>query len=112
VCAVTGTPGCTGNSSTRPFVSAVTFRTYSGSSVPGAFTSRVIDPRLTVSIQSVPRSTGGAAGRRRLIATVTATIATRPRLNPTIFFVFLGGSRLMSKGPSRAVGTGGEWPAS
>src|SRR5215216_489859 len=100
-------PGRTGRSSTRPLVSAVTLRTYIASSVPGALTSRFISPRFTVSNQSVPRSTGGAAGLRRLTATDTVTIATSPRAMPMYFLVCLGGSRLISTVTSRAEMAGG-----
>ncbi len=106
VVGLTFTPGWIGSSSTRPLVRATTLRTYSGLSVPGALTSRVISPRLTVSIHSVPRSTGGAAGFSPLITTVIPPMATMPTAQPMICLVFLGGSRLISKVTSRAEG---EW---
>jgi hypothetical protein len=59
-------------------------------------------PRLTVSIHNVPRSTGGAAGCNLLIATETATTASKPTDMPMIRLVFFGGSRLISKVTSRA----------
>ena len=108
---VTGTPGRIGRSSTRPLVSAVTLRTYIASSVPGALTSRFISPRFTVSNQSVPFSTGGAAGLSRLMPTDTATIPMSPRAIPMYFFVCLGGSRLISKMTSRAEMASGRGPA-
>src|SRR5262249_30891383 len=110
VVGVTGTPGLTGRSSTRPLMSAVTLRTYSGSSVPGALTSRFISPRFTVSNQRVPRSTGGAAGWRRLIVYETGTRLVTPTARMMYRLVFLGGPRLISKVTSRAERAGGGEP--
>ena len=50
----------------------------SGISVPEPRTWRVIGPRLTVSIQTVARSTLGAAGFSRETPSVIAATATRP----------------------------------
>ena len=58
-------------------VVAVIQRMFSGTSVPEPRTCRIIGPRLTVSTQTVARSTPGAAGRSRDTPTVMPTIATR-----------------------------------
>jgi hypothetical protein len=79
-------------------VSALTQRICSGTSVPGARTCRTMVPRRTVSIHSVARSTLGAAGSRRVSATLTPTMATRPRPAP-MYLPFLDfGARAMSNG--------------
>src|SRR5439155_23195365 len=95
---VTVSPGRTGNVSTRPLVVATLMRMCSGESVPGAFTEIVISPFFTVSIQSVARSTGGAAGLRPLMKIEAATMTTRPAPQAMYFLVFFGGSRLTSNG--------------
>ena len=63
--AATTVPGRSTIRSTRPIVVAGIQRMSSGTSVPRPRTSRSIGPRLTVSIQTVARSTPGAAGFRR-----------------------------------------------
>src|SRR5882724_2340468 len=56
--------------STRPSVFAAIQRMSSGTSVPSPRTCRTIGPRLTVSTQTVERSTLGTAGFKREIAIV------------------------------------------
>ena len=63
--------------STRPCVVAEIQRMSSGTSVPEPRTWRSIWPRLTVSTQTVARSTLGAAGLSRDTPTVMATMARR-----------------------------------
>ena len=65
--------------SIRPAVTAEIQRICSGTRVPVPRTSRSIGPRFTVSVQSVARSTVGAAGLRWPKPTVAATrLATIP----------------------------------
>ena len=61
--------------STRPCVVAEIQRMSSGTSVPEPRTCRSIWPRLTVSTQTVARSTLGAAGFSRETPTVMTMIA-------------------------------------
>src|SRR5438034_8335829 len=68
-------PGQTIIFSTRPSVFAGIQRISSGTSVPNPRTWRTIGPRLTVSIQTVERSTLGTAGFKREMAIVA-------RINP------------------------------
>ena len=71
---VTCTPGRMTIFSTRPCVDAGTQRRASstGTSVPRPRTCRTIGPRLTVSTQTVARSTVGAAGFSRARTTETS----------------------------------------
>ncbi len=71
---VTCTPGRMMIFSTRPCVEAGTHRRASstGTSVPRPRTWRTIGPRLTVSTQTVARSTVGAAGLSRASTTETS----------------------------------------
>ncbi len=61
---------------------------------------RVIGPRLTVSIQTVARSTPGAAGRSLDTPTEISTIARRPAMPYMIWRIFFlrltSGERAMS----------------
>ena len=76
VFAATSEPGCTMIRSTRPLVAAGIQRRSSGTSVPEPRTCRIIGPRCTVSIQSVARSTPGAAGFSRETPTTIRTTMT------------------------------------
>src|ERR1700680_1675600 len=78
VSALTSEPGSMRIRTTVASVSAGICRTASceGTRDPTPRTWRSIDPRFTVSVQTVPRSTVGAAGRSRYTATVTAATAT------------------------------------
>ena len=79
--AATTVPGRRQIRSTRPIVVAGIQRMSSGTSVPRPRTSRSIGPRLTVSIQTVARSTLGAAGFSRDTPSVmrpTSDSATTP----------------------------------
>ena len=78
VSAFTGAPGLTSTRSTRALVLAAIHWISSGTSVPCPSTSRTMGPRRTVSIQTVPRSTLGAAGRSCRRPTLTATSAVTP----------------------------------
>src|ERR1700681_1464636 len=62
--------------STRHAVCAGIQRMSKGTRVPRPRTSRSMGPRLTTSVQTVPRSTEGAAGRRRERASVTPAMKT------------------------------------
>ena len=73
-------PGLSTIRSTRPIVVAGIQRMFSGTSVPSPRTSRTIGPRLTVSIQTVARSTLGAAGFRRDSPSVMSSTAARPTM--------------------------------
>ena len=73
----TSVPGFTMIRSTRPLVVAGIHRRSSGTSVPVPRTCRIIDPRWTVSIHNVARSTPGAAGFSRETPTpMTSTTTT------------------------------------
>jgi hypothetical protein len=63
--------------STRPSVEAVIQQISSETSLPTPRTWQGIDPRLTVSIQTLARSTVGAAGGRRQTCQLIALIAHR-----------------------------------
>ncbi len=63
--------------STRPCVVAGIQRISSGTSVPEPRTFRSIGPRFTVSIQTVARSTDGAAGLSCETPTVMRTMTMR-----------------------------------
>ena len=76
--AFTAAPGWITIRSTRPSVSAGIQRISSGTSVPRPRTWRSISPRLTVSIQTVARSTLGAAGFRRDRPRVMSRTAASP----------------------------------
>ena len=89
-------PGRTGSFSTRPAVRAETSRTCSGTRVPGARTARSIVPRCTESIQSVERSTVGAALGSRPSATVASTSTAIPPPASAYLPRFFLGSRAMS----------------
>ncbi len=62
----------------------------SGTRVPRPRTSRTMGPRFTESIQTVARSTVGAAGfsfeSRQLIAPTAATVSVRMMIRRIIFF--------------------------
>ena len=64
--------------STRPCVVAGIQRMSSGTSVPRPRTWRTIGPRFTVSGQTVPASTVGAAGLSRESPTLTRLTTRRP----------------------------------
>ncbi len=82
VSGVTMAPGRSTIRSTRPCVAAGTQRRASstGTSVPRPRTWRSIDPRLTVSTQTVARSTVGAAGLRRASTTDTKATTRMPAM--------------------------------
>ncbi len=74
---VTVAPGRSSRFSMRPDVVAVIQRMFSGTSVPDPRTCRIIGPRFTVSIQTVARSTPGAAGLSRETPNEMPAIAMR-----------------------------------
>jgi hypothetical protein len=78
VSAFTTAPGFTGTFSTRALVLAASHWISSGTRVPCPSTSRSMGPRRTVSIQTVPFSTEGAAGRSRRRPTLTPITTITP----------------------------------
>ncbi len=68
--------------STRPSVTAGIQRVSSGTSVPTPRTCRTIDPRFTVSVSTVERSTLGAAGSMRARAADSAITSSSPTMPP------------------------------
>src|SRR5215470_10839247 len=85
----TNAPGRRTIRSTRESVRAGIQRISSGTSVPRPRTSRSIGPRFTTSVQTVPRSTDGAAGRSRESPLVTPAIKSAATLTYTILLILL-----------------------